>query len=149
MITTPIINQLKVNWRQVGLFIGLTFGFTYALDLLLLSVGGYGSASTMIFLQLQMLLPAFFAIFLGMFVFTDSPFYFRNPMPDGRRDRARGFFYLYMALILFFVDPGGLSVSGARSKHAGGTIAGHPDARWGFGADPLPGLQGAGCLRAG
>ena len=103
MITTPIINQPKVNWRQVGLFIGLTFGFTYALDLLLLSVGGYGSASTITFLQLQMLLPAFFAILLGMFVFTDSPFYFRNPMPDGRADRARGFFYLYMVLILFFV----------------------------------------------
>lgn len=110
MITTPIITQPKVNWRQVGLFIGLTFGFTYALDLLLLSVGGYGSTSTITFLQLQMLLPAFFAILLGMFVFTDSPFYFRNPMPDGRADRARGFFYLYMALILFFVILAVLSV---------------------------------------
>jgi membrane protease YdiL (CAAX protease family) len=95
--------QLKVNWRQVGLFIGLTFGFTYALDLVLQWVGGYGSTSTMIFLQLQMLLPAFFSIFLGMFVFTDSPFYFRTPMPDGRADRARGFFYLYMALTVFYV----------------------------------------------
>jgi hypothetical protein len=82
--------QPKVNWRQVGLFIGLTFGFTYGLDLILQLSGGYGSTSTMIFLQLQMLLPAFFAMFLGMFVFTDSPFYIHKPMPDGRADRARG-----------------------------------------------------------
>jgi uncharacterized protein len=102
--------QPQVNWRQVGLFLGLTFGFTYALDLSLQLVGGYGSASTMVFLQLQMFLPAFFAIFLGMFVFTDSPFYYRNRMPDGRADRGRGFFYLYLALTLFFV---GLAVLSA------------------------------------
>jgi membrane protease YdiL (CAAX protease family) len=95
--------QPGVNWRQVGLFIGLTFGFTYILDLILQFVGGYGSPGTLSFLQLQMLLPSFFAIFLGMFIFTDSPFYFRKPMPDGRADRARGFFYLYLALTLFFV----------------------------------------------
>ncbi|HVN53891.1 MAG TPA: type II CAAX endopeptidase family protein [Anaerolineaceae bacterium] len=103
-MTTPSeTTQSKVNWRQVGLFIGLTFGFTYALDLLLKLAGGYGSSSTITFLQLQMLLPAFFAIVLGMFVFTDSPFYFRIPMPDGHPDRARGFFYLYMGLTLFYV----------------------------------------------
>lgn len=95
--------QPKVNWRQVGLFIGLTFGFTFAIDLILKLGSGYGSTSSMIFLQLQMLLPAFFSIFLGMFIFTDSPFYFRNPMPDGRKDRARGFFYLYMAITVFYV----------------------------------------------
>ncbi|GAP14099.1 CAAX protease self-immunity [Longilinea arvoryzae] len=95
--------QPRVNWRQVGLFIGLTFGFTYVLDLLLQLVGGYGSSSTTTFLQLQMMLPAFFAIFLGMFIFTDSPFYFHKPMPDGRPDRARGFFYLYLALTVFYV----------------------------------------------
>lgn len=103
MTTLPETTQPKVNWKQVGLFIGLTFGFTFALDLALQLGGGYGSTSTMLFLQLQMLIPAFFAIFLGMFVFTDSPFYFRKPMPDGRKDRARGFFYLYMALTVFFV----------------------------------------------
>jgi uncharacterized protein len=103
-------NPLKVNWRQVGLFIGLTFGFTFALDLILQLGSGYGSTSTMLFLQLQMLLPAFFAMFLGMFVFTDSPFYFRNPMPDGRKDRARGFFYLYMILTIFFVALAAISV---------------------------------------
>jgi len=97
------IIQPKVNWRQVGLFIGLTFGFTFAIDLLLKLGSGYGGTSTILFLQLQMLLPAFFSIFLGMFIFTDSPFYFRNPMPDGRKDRARGFFTLYMAITVFYV----------------------------------------------
>jgi uncharacterized protein len=102
MISSSSTTQPKVNWRQVGLFIGLTFGFTYVLDLILQLIGGYGSTNTIIFLQLQMFLPAFFAIFPGMFVFTDSPFYYRNPMPDGHADRARGFFYLYMALTVIF-----------------------------------------------
>ncbi|PKO02438.1 MAG: hypothetical protein CVU43_07945 [Chloroflexi bacterium HGW-Chloroflexi-5] len=104
MTTLTETNQTKVNWKQVGLFIGLTFGFTFGLNLILQLGGGYGSTSTMIMLQLQMLLPAFFAMFLGMFVFKDSPYYFRKPMPDGRADRARGFFYLYMILTLFFVS---------------------------------------------
>lgn len=103
MTTLTETNQTKVNWKQVGLFIGLTFGFTFGLNLVLQLGGGYGSTSTMIMLQLQMLLPAFFAMFLGMFVFKDSPYYFRKPMSDGRADRARGFFYLYMILTLFFV----------------------------------------------
>lgn len=110
MIASNETTQPKVNWKQVGLFIGLTFGFTFALDLVLQLGSGYGSTSTMIFLQLQMLIPAFFAMFLGMFVFTDSPFYYRNPMPDGRKDRARGFFYLYMVLTIFFVALAAISV---------------------------------------
>jgi membrane protease YdiL (CAAX protease family) len=110
MTLTTETTQPKVNWRQVGLFLGLTFGFTYALDLILQLVGGYGSTSTLIFLQLQMLLPAFFAILLGLFVFTDSPFYFRTPMPDGRADRARGFFYFYLVLTVFYVALAVLSV---------------------------------------
>jgi uncharacterized protein len=110
MTSSSVSTQPKVNWRQVGLFIGLTFGFTYALDLVLQLTGGYGSPSTTVFLQLQMFLPAFFAIFLGMFIFTDSPFYFHKPMPNGRVDRARGFFYLYMALTLVFVALAVISV---------------------------------------
>lgn len=110
MIASNETQQPKVNWKQVGLFIGLTFGFTFALDLVLQLGSGYGSMSTMIFLQLQMLIPAFFAMFLGMFVFTDSPFYFRKPMPDGRKDRARGFFYFYMILTVFFVVLAALSI---------------------------------------
>ncbi|MEA4908965.1 MAG: CPBP family intramembrane glutamic endopeptidase [Anaerolineaceae bacterium] len=110
MIPSSVTTQPKVNWRQVGLFTGLTFGFTFALDLLLQVVVGFSSTSKITFLQLQMFLPAFFAIFLGMFVFTDSPFYYRNPMPDGRADRGRGFFYLYMALTLSFVALAALSI---------------------------------------
>ncbi len=102
MTTLSETTQPKVNWRQVGLFVGLTFGFTYALDLLLQSLGGYSSTSRMLFLQLQMLLPALFAIVLGLFAFTDSPFYYRKALPGGRKDRARWFFYLYLALTLFF-----------------------------------------------
>lgn len=102
-ISQPRIIQPGVNWRQVGWFLGLTFGFTYTLDLVLQLTGGYGSPNTGLFLQATMMMPAFFAIFLGMFIFKDSPFYFRKPMPDGRTDRARGFFYLYMALTVFLI----------------------------------------------
>ncbi len=103
MNTSTEISASKVNWRQVGLFVGLTFGFTFALDLALQLLGGYGVGLTMLFLQLQMFLPAFFAIILGLFVFKDSPFYFHHPMPDGRRDRARGFFFLYIAITVSYV----------------------------------------------
>ncbi len=97
------ISQPKVNWRQVSLFAGLTFVFTFALDLALYLLGWYGSGMRVMLLQLQMFLPAFFATLLGLFVFKDSPFYLHNPMPDGRRDRARGFFFLYIAITLSYV----------------------------------------------
>ena len=62
-----------VNWKQVGLFLALTFGLTLILDLALwLTVGYGGNPAAGLLLQLQMLLPAFCAIVLGMFVFRDG-----------------------------------------------------------------------------
>ena len=95
--------ETRVDWRRVGLFIGLTFGVSYLLDLLLYLRGGVGAQGSLDLLQLRMLVPALVAIVLGMFVFRGSPFHVSHPMPDGRRDRARGFFYLYMAMTLVFV----------------------------------------------
>lgn len=93
----------KINWKQVGLYLGLTFAFTIILDLSLKLAGGYGGVATALLLQLQMFLPAFFAIVLGLFVFKDSPFHISKVMEDGRRDRARGFFFLFIVLTLVFV----------------------------------------------
>lgn len=102
MSSLPESTEAAVNWRRVGLFLGTTFGLTYLLDLLLKLSGGLAIPSAAGFLQLQMMLPAFVAIILGMFVFKDSAFHVRRPMAGGGRDRARGFFYLYMTLTLAF-----------------------------------------------
>jgi hypothetical protein len=56
------------------LFLGITVILTILLDLAVwLSVGLDPGPAVGILLQLQMLLPAFSAIFLGLFVFEESP----------------------------------------------------------------------------
>jgi hypothetical protein len=72
----PFVN--KVNWKQVGTFIGLTFGLTWLLDLFLYLKGGLSNPAVTLTLQFQMLLPAFSAILLGMFFFKDSPIHIQN-----------------------------------------------------------------------
>jgi membrane protease YdiL (CAAX protease family) len=62
-----------INLKQVGVFVGVTFALTWLLDLALYLTGGLKSPAVGIALQLQMLLPAFSAILLGMFFFKDSP----------------------------------------------------------------------------
>jgi len=105
----PEIPLKRVNWKQVGAFIGLTFGLTWTLDLVLFLNGGLGSPVTMIALQLQMLLPAFSAILLGMFFFRDSPIHVRV-----NRSKARWFTWYFLvftvlyaaALALILIRPG-------------------------------------------
>ena len=84
------------NWKQVALFLGLTFALTYLLDLVLFALGGLEHAAATQVLQLQMLIPAGVAIVLQLFVFRDSPIY-------RAQGAARWAFYLYLALALFFV----------------------------------------------
>lgn len=87
----PRADMLKPNWRQVALFLGLTFGLTYLLNLVLYLTVGYGqSAAAGLLLQLQMLIPATVAIVLQLFVFRDSPIYHLN-------ERPRWFFYVFLA----------------------------------------------------
>jgi membrane protease YdiL (CAAX protease family) len=98
----------KVNWKQVGIFIGLTFGLTWALDLVLYLKGGLGNPAVSIALQFQMLLPAFSAMILGMFFFKDSPIHLRN-----NHSKSRWFIWYFLlftliyavAVILAFVRP--------------------------------------------
>jgi membrane protease YdiL (CAAX protease family) len=72
--TVPAASSVKkINWKQVGTFIGLTFGLTWLLDLFLFLNGGLTNPAVTLALQFQMLLPAFSAILLGMFFFKDSP----------------------------------------------------------------------------
>ena len=80
-----------VNWPQVGTFVGLTFGLTWLLDLILWRTVGYASPAATILLSLQMLLPACVAIVLGMFAFKDSPIHAAR-----YRERPRWFLYGFL-----------------------------------------------------
>jgi len=92
----------KPNWKQVATFLGLTFGLTYLLDLILYLAGGYGgSSATLLLLQVQMLIPACVAIVLQVFVYKDSPIYHVQ-------DRTRWFFYGYLVYALIHL---GIAVS--------------------------------------
>jgi membrane protease YdiL (CAAX protease family) len=98
----------KVNWKQVGAFVGLTFGLTWLLDLALFLTGGLKSPAVTLALQFQMILPAFSAILLGMFFFKDSPINVRN-----NHSKSRWFTWYFLlftllyaaAFILAFVRP--------------------------------------------
>ena len=97
----------RPNWKQVATFLGLTFGLTYLLDLVLYLGGGYGGTpATGLLLQVQMLIPACVAIVLQVFVFKDSPIYHV-------RDRTRWFFYGYLvyALIHLGIAVGALLIA--------------------------------------
>jgi len=86
----------KVNWKQVGAFLGLTFGLTWLLDLAVFRNGGLQGPTTLIALQFQMLLPAFSAIFLGMFFFKDSPIYIKTNLS---KSRWFNWYYLFFTLL--------------------------------------------------
>jgi len=85
-----------VNWKQVSLFVGLTIALSWLLDLVLWLKFGY-SLYAQIFFQLQMLIPAYVAIFLQRYVFKDSSLYLRT-----YRERPRWFFNFYIIFTLFF-----------------------------------------------
>lgn len=86
----------KTNWKQVLIFLAITFGLTYLLDLLLYRTVGYeAKLGTGLLLQVQMLIPAAVAIALRLFMFTDSPLY-------RLRERPRWFFYFYLFYALLY-----------------------------------------------
>ncbi len=86
-----------VNWKQVGLFVGLTIGLSWLLNLVLFLKFGYYSQETTIFLQLEMFIPAFVAVALQRYVFKDSSIYHRT-----YKERPRWFFSFYLLLTLVF-----------------------------------------------
>ncbi|MFN2165697.1 MAG: lysostaphin resistance A-like protein [Anaerolineae bacterium] len=82
------------NWKQVALFVGVTFALTYLLDLVLFALGGLEHAAATQVLQFQMMIPAGVAIALQLFVFHNSPIH-------RLQGAARWAFYLFLALALF------------------------------------------------
>ena len=94
---TDTQNNLAPNWRHVGAFLGLNFGLTWLLDLDIYLGGGLNTPGIIPILQLQMVLPAFSAILLGLFFFRESPIYYRRPV-----GRARRFYYYFLFLTLIY-----------------------------------------------
>jgi membrane protease YdiL (CAAX protease family) len=100
----PVETSAKhVNWKQVGTFLGLTFGLTWLLDLALFLNGGLKSPAALITLQFQMLLPAFSAILLGMFFFKDSLINIKN-----NHSKSGWFTWYYLFFTLLYAIAVGL-----------------------------------------
>lgn len=120
------ITKARPNWRNIGLFLGLTFALTWGLNLLIwLRKDDLGQSATLL-LQLQMLLPAFCAILLSLFVFKDSPIYRKNYVAtmQPKTDQAEGgqsggrkvfgprwFFYAYLLFTLVYAMLGLLALA--------------------------------------
>ncbi len=94
---TSTIATARVNWLHVGWFLGLTFGLTWLADLVLYLNGGLASPVARLLLQFQMLLPAFSAMVLGLFLYKESPIYFRS-----NHNRSRWFVYYYLLLTCLY-----------------------------------------------
>jgi uncharacterized protein len=82
-----------VNWVRVAWFLGLAFGLTWLVDLVIYLTGGLANPGTRLLMQFQMLMPAFSAMLLGAFFFQDSPIYYRS-----NHGASRWFVYFYLLL---------------------------------------------------
>jgi uncharacterized protein len=98
MASATLETQARVNWRQVTQFLGLTFGLTWLLDLFLWRVVGFGSSTMILVLQLQMLLPAFSAMVLGLFASQNGRARLRS-----LRGASRLFVFFFIAFTLVYV----------------------------------------------
>ncbi len=88
----------KVNWKQIATFLVLTFVLSWSLDLAIYLNGGLNNPSVGIGLQLQMLLPAFSAIVLGMFFFKDSSIYCKT-----NHTTSRWFIWYFLFFTLMYM----------------------------------------------
>lgn len=120
------ISNQAPNWRNISLFLGLTFILTWGLNLFMwLGKDKLGQSATLL-LQLQMLLPTFCAILLSLFIFKESPLYRKNyvstlqPETDqadgiqrsGRKVYGpRWFFYAYLLFTLVYAGLGVLALA--------------------------------------
>jgi membrane protease YdiL (CAAX protease family) len=87
-----------VNWPHVWAYIGLSFGLAWLVDLVLYLNGGLSHPSATLMLQLQMLMPAFAALLLGMFAFKESPVYYKT-----NHTASRWFIYYYFLMTFAFL----------------------------------------------
>lgn len=90
--------QTKPHLPHILCFLGMTFGLSWLVDLVICLNGGLANPATPLLLQFQMLLPAFSAIILGVFFFKESPLYrYTN------RGITRWFVYFYIFLTFLYL----------------------------------------------
>ena len=88
----------RPEWKKIGVYLAMTFLLTWGLDLIIWRSVGYGqTGSSLLLLQLQMLFPAFSAIFLLSFVFKDSPVHFSH-----YRGKPRYFLFFFLIYTLLY-----------------------------------------------
>jgi uncharacterized protein len=87
-----------VNWPHVWVYIGLSFGLAWLVDLVLFLNGGLKNPGAMLMLQLQMLMPAFAALLLGMFFYKESLVYHKT-----NRTASRWFIYYYFLMTFAYL----------------------------------------------
>jgi uncharacterized protein len=87
-----------VNWPHVWAYIGLSFGLAWLVDLVLYLNGGLKNPGALLMLQLQMLMPAFAALLLGMFFFKESLVYHKT-----NRTASRWFIYYYFLMTFAYL----------------------------------------------
>lgn len=92
-----------VHWRQVSIFLALTFMLTWGVNLVLYLSGGLAHPAAALALQSQMLIPAFAAIFLMLFIFKDSPVHVRRDYESEYPRRPRLFFIFFLAYTIIYV----------------------------------------------
>lgn len=135
-----------VNWPHVWAYIGLSFGLTWLIDLVIYLNGGLAGPSTKLLMQFMMLMPAFAAMLLGMFFFRESPIYYKT-----NRTASRWFIYYYFVMTIAFLVVAVLGLAQpaqglALSSYLGLlTVIGLPlllVLRWRGGRQALPGAGG-------
>jgi uncharacterized protein len=87
-----------VNWPHVWGYIGLSFGLAWLVDLVLFLNGGLKNPGAMLMLQLQMLMPAFAALLLGVFFFKESLVYRKT-----NHTASRWFIYYYFLMTFAYL----------------------------------------------
>lgn len=98
-VTLPAVTARRsVNWPHVWAYIGLSFGLAWLVDLVLYLNGGLTHPAVGLTLQLQMLMPAFAALLLGVFFFKESPIYYKT-----NGTASRWFIYFYFLMTFAYV----------------------------------------------
>jgi uncharacterized protein len=92
------IERKAVNWPHVWAYIGLAFGLSWLIDLVIYLNGGLVNPAAKLLLQFQMLMPAFAALLLGMFFFKESPVYHST-----NRTGSRWFIYYYFFMTFAYL----------------------------------------------
>lgn len=102
----PTHPNQQIRWRPVLVFLCLNFALTLALDLIIYLNGGLSSPAVGMLLQLQMLLPAFSAVLLILFVFRDHPLHTAHLNSPGYPHRSRWFYLFFLAFTVLYAALG-------------------------------------------